>query len=261
MWITKGAAMSSNISEQWLLDRYRRHHDLAAREELVRRMAPLVRRVATAYNARGHEDDLHQVASLGLTKAIDRYDASFGVPLRTYAIPTMYGEVRRYLRDHSWAMRVPRPLQERVLAVTKCIDGLVSKEGRSPTPHRIAQELELDLEEVLEALEAGAAYSATSLEAPAGRLDDGERTVADTIGFTDDRLTLAEEVADLRELGTVLDERDRTVLYLRFMRDLTQTEIAQEIGCSQMQVSRILRRALARLNEKANRTSPVLTAA
>jgi RNA polymerase sigma-B factor len=248
------------VSEQWLLDRYRRHHDLRAREELVRRMAPLVRRVATAYNARGHEDDLMQVASLGLTKAIDRYDPSFGVPLRTYAIPTMYGEVRRYLRDHSWAMRVPRPLQERVLAVTKCVDGLVSREGRSPTPQRIAQELSLDLEEVLEALEAGSAYAATSLEAPAGRLDDGERTVADTVGFTDERLTLAEEVADLRELGTVLDDRDRRVLYLRFMRDMTQTEIAQEIGCSQMQVSRVMRRALARLHAKVNATKATFAA-
>jgi RNA polymerase sigma-B factor len=253
--------MSPKISEQWLLDRYRRHHDLVAREELVRRMAPLVRRVATAYNARGHEDDLMQVASLGLTKAIDRYDPAFGVPLRTYAIPTMYGEVRRYLRDHSWAMRVPRPLQERVLAVTKCVDGLVSREGRSPTPERIAQELDLELEEVLEALEAGAAYAATSLEAPAGRLDDGERTVADTIGFTDERLELAEEVADLRQLGSVLDDRDRTVLYLRFMRDMTQTEIAQEIGCSQMQVSRILRKALARLSETANAPTPTPTPA
>jgi RNA polymerase sigma-B factor len=255
--------VATQVSEQWLLDRYRRHHDLAAREELMRRMAPLVRRVATAYNARGHEDDLHQVAWLGLTKAVDRFDPSFGVPLRTYAIPTMYGEVRRYLRDHSWAMRVPRPLQERVLNVTKTVDRLSARDGRSPTPQAIADELQMDLEEVLEALQAGAAYAATSLDAPAGRLDDGERTVADTIGYDDDRLDMAEQVADLRELRDVLDERDRRVLYLRFVEDMTQTEIAQQIGCSQMQVSRILRKALTRLSEKANRESaaPVLTAA
>jgi RNA polymerase sigma-B factor len=253
----------TQVSEQWLLDRYRRHHDLAAREELMRRMAPLVRRVATAYNARGHEDDLHQVAWLGLTKAVDRYDPSYGVPLRTYAIPTMYGEVRRYLRDHSWAMRVPRPLQERVLNVTKTVDRLAARDGRSPTPQAIADELDMDLEEVLEALQAGSAYAATSLEAPAGRLDDGERTVADTIGYQDRRLDMAEQVADLRELRDVLDERDRRVLYLRFVEDMTQTEIAQRIGCSQMQVSRILRKALTRLSEKANRETPtpVLTAA
>jgi len=251
----------SQVSEQWLLDRYRRHHDLAAREELMRRMAPLVRRVATAYNARGHEDDLHQVAWLGLTKAVDRFDPSFGVPLRTYAIPTMYGEVRRYLRDHSCAMRVPRPLQERVLNVTKTVDRLSARDGRAPTPQAIADELGMDLEEVLEALQAGTAYAATSLEAPAGRLDDGDRTVADTIGYDDDRLGLAEQVADLRDLRDVLDERDRTVLYLRFVEDMTQTEIAQQIGCSQMQVSRILRKALTRLSEKANRESPLALSA
>jgi RNA polymerase sigma-B factor len=253
--------MPSHISEQWLLDRYRRHHDLVARERLIRQMAPLVRRAATAYRAQGHEDDLHQVALLGLTKAIDRYDPAFGVPLRTYAVPTMYGEIRRYLRDHSWAMRVPRPLQERVLAVTKCTDAIVAREGRSPTPQRIAQELDLELEEVLEALEAGAAYAATSLEAPTGRLNDGERTVADTIGFTDERLDLAEEVADLRSLRHVLDDRERKVLYLRFMEDMTQSEIARQVGCSQMQVSRILRRSLARLHAAANRTSPTVVAA
>jgi RNA polymerase sigma-B factor len=249
------------VSEQWLLDRYRRHHDLAAREELMRRMAPLVRRVATAYNARGHEDDLHQVAWLGLTKAVDRYDPSYGVPLRTYAIPTMYGEVRRYLRDHSWAMRVPRPLQERVLTITKTIDHLTTLNGRSPTPQHIADELNLELEDVLEALQAGSAYAATSLDAPTGRQDDEQRTIADTIGYHDQRLDLAEHVADLRELKDLLDQRDRHVLYLRFVEDLTQTEIAHHIGCSQMQVSRILRKALTRLHERANREIPELAQA
>jgi RNA polymerase sigma-B factor len=242
---------SLNVSEQWLLDRYRRRDDHAAREELVRRMTPLVRRVATAYSAHGHEDDLYQVAWMGLAKAIDRYDPSFGVALRTYAMPTMYGEVRRYLRDHSWAMHVPRPLQERVLKVSRCVDDLVVREGRSPAPQRIAQELSLDLEQVLEALEAGSAYAATSLDAPAGVPDDGDRTLADTIGGEDERLALAEQVADLRGLGDLLDDRDRQVLHLRFMCDMTQTEIAGSIGCSQMQVSRILRGALTRLSEHA----------
>jgi RNA polymerase sigma-B factor len=251
------------VSEQWLLERYRRDGDPAAREELMRRMMPLVRRVASAYHARGHEDDLLQVAWLGLVKAIDRYDPSYGSPLRTYAIPTMYGEVRRYLRDHSWAVRVPRPLQERVLHVTKAVERMTSRDGRSPTPQQISDELHLDLEDTLEALQAGSAYAATSLEAPAGRVEDGDRTVADTIGYDDERLDLAEDVAALRQLRDVLDERDRVVLYLRFVEDMTQTEIAQRVGCSQMQVSRILRRALARLNEKANRApnplEPALT--
>jgi RNA polymerase sigma-B factor len=254
-------ATAAPVSEQWLLERYRRDGDLAAREELMRRMMPLVRRVATAYHARGHEDDLLQVAWLGLVKAIDRYDPSFGTPLRTYAIPTMYGEVRRYLRDHSWAVRVPRPLQERVLLVTKTVDRLTARDGRSPTPQQLADELGLDLEETLEALQAGSAYAATSLEAPAGRTEDGDRTVADTIGYDDERLELAEEVAALRDLRGVLDERDRTVLYLRFVEDMTQTEIAKRVGCSQMQVSRILRRALARLSEKANEPPQALASA
>jgi RNA polymerase sigma-B factor len=245
------------VSEHWLLERYRRHGDEAARDELVRRMLPLVRRVAGAYHARGHEDDLMQVAWLGLVKAIDRYDPSFGSPLRTYAIPTMYGEVRRYLRDHSWAVRVPRPLQERVLAVTKAVERFTAEEGRSPTAQQLAERLGMDLEEVLEALQAGSAYSATSLDAPAGRLEDGDRTIADTVGAEDERLTLAEEVADLRDLRHLLDERDRRALYLRFVRDMTQTEIAAELGCSQMQVSRILRRALGRLKERAATQSQV----
>jgi RNA polymerase sigma-B factor len=238
------------VSEQWLLDRYRRHGDLAARDELVRRMMPLVRRVAGTYHARGHEDDLIQVACLGLVKAIDRFDPSFGRPLRTYAIPTMYGEVRRYLRDSTWALRVPRPLQERVLAVTKMVEELTSRDGRSPTPQQLATALDLSLEEVLEGLQAGGAYSASSLDAPAHRVDEGERTVGDTIGYEDERLDMAEQIAGLGELRHLLDDRERKILYLRFVRDLTQSEIAAEVGCSQMQVSRILRRTLARLNER-----------
>jgi RNA polymerase sigma-B factor len=245
-------AAPNGVSEQWLLDRYRRHNDLAAREELMRRLAPLVRRVATSYNARGHDDDLHQVAWLGLAKAVERFDPSFGVPLRTYAIPTMHGEVRRYLRDHSWAVRVPRPLQERVLTVTKVVDQIAARDGRSPTPQVIADELNMDLEDVLEALQAGSAYTATSLEAPAGNVEDGERTVADTIGYDDARLDLVEDLGGLRSLRHLLSDRDRQILYLRFIRDETQIEIAEKVGCSQMQVSRILRRALASLRAAAN---------
>src|SRR5438093_4225146 len=153
-------------SEAWLLTRYHRRHDATAREELVRRMMPLVRRVATSYGARGHGDDLEQVAALGLFKAIERYDPGFGVPLRTYAIPTMFGEVRRYLRDHAWAVRVPRPLQERVLEATKAVERLSASAGRAPTPGEVAAEMGCELEDALEALQAGSAYSAVSLDAP-----------------------------------------------------------------------------------------------
>jgi RNA polymerase sigma-B factor len=239
-------------SEAWLLARYHRKHDAMAREELVRRMMPLVRRVATSYGARGHGDDLEQVAALGLFKAIERYDPAFGVPLRTYAIPTMFGEVRRYLRDHAWAVRVPRPLQERVLEATKVVQRLSARAGRSPTAGEVAAEMGCELEDALEALQAGSAYSAISLDAPAGVLDDGERTLADTVGCEDERIERAEEVAALRALRDVLDDRDRRVLYLRFVEDLTQTEIANQIGVSQMQVSRLIRKALQRLSERAD---------
>src|SRR3954452_16265837 len=193
-------------SEPGLLSRYQRFGDVSAREELVRRMMPLVRRVATSYGARGHGDDLEQVAALGLIKAIDRYDPAFGVPLRTYAIPTMFGEVRRYLRDHAWAVRVPRRLQERVLEVTKAVERLSAAEGRSPTPEEVAEELDCTLEEALEALQAGSAYAASSLDAPAGSLDDGDRTLADTIGYDDERLGRAEQVATLRSVRHLLDD-------------------------------------------------------
>jgi RNA polymerase sigma-B factor len=173
------------------------------------------------------------------------------VPLRTYAIPTMFGEVRRYLRDHSWSVRVPRPLQERVLDVTKAVDRLSAANGRPPTPQEVADELDVTLEEALEALQAGAAHTATSFDAPTGRAEEGERTLGDMLGYEDERFERTEEVVALRSLRGVLDDRDRTVLYLRFVEDLTQTEIARRVGVSQMQVSRLLRRALQRLNAAA----------
>ena len=238
-------------SEAWLLARYQRSRDPAAREELVRRMMPLVRRVASAYGPRGHGEDLVQVAALGLVKAIERYDADFHVPLRTYAIPTMFGEVRRYLRDHSWSVRVPRPLQERVLETTKAVERLTTRDGRSPTTQEVADELGCPLEDALEALQAGSAHTAASLDAPVAALEDGERTLGDVLGYDDERFGLAEEVAALRALRDVLDDRDREVLYLRFVEDLTQTEIARRIGVSQMQVSRLIRRAIQRLSDRA----------
>src|SRR4051794_3721497 len=248
--MTAPTALPNGPSETWLLERFKRHGDIGAREELIRRMLPLVHRVATAYGARGHADDLEQVASLGLVKAIDRYDPAYGVPLRTYAIPTMFGEVRRYLRDHAWAMRVPRPLQERVLEITKATERLSATHGRSPTPQELAEELDCTIEEVLEGLQAGSAYTAASLESPTGSSDDPDRTLGDLVGYEDERLGRAEQVAALRSLRGVLDARDRQVLYLRFVEDLTQTEIARRVGVSQMQVSRLIRRSLHRLQER-----------
>jgi len=244
------AAVAPTVSEEWLLRRYHVVHDMTAREELVRRMLPLARRVALLYGHPQHRDELLQVACLGLTKAIDRWDPRYGRPLRSYAVPTMRGEVRRWLRDHAWALHVPRPLQERVLAATRATDELTRRDGRAPTPAELAAHVGVELEEMLETLEAGRAYGTASIDTPLDG-DPERRTLGETLGAPDGRLDDAEEVADLRRLRHLLDDREREVLRMRFMEDLTQMQIAQRVGCSQMQVSRILRRAVGRLREAA----------
>lgn len=234
---------TSPVSERWLLDRYQRHGDLAARERLVQAMWPLVQSIVSRYRHPRHEEDLFQAAALGLTKAIDRFDPARGVALRSYAIPTMHGEVRRWLRDNAWSVHMPRPLQERVLAVTATTERLTTRDGRAPSATRVAQELDMELEDVLEALQAGRAYGATSLQTP---LDGagGVTTLAEVIGGDDPRLERAEEIAMLARARGVLGTAELEVLRLRFVEDLTQSEIAKSVGCSQMQVSRILRRCL-----------------
>jgi RNA polymerase sigma-B factor len=239
----------SRPSEAWLLRRYRRHGDAAARDELVRRLMPLVRGIARSYGDRGRHDDLEQVAALGLVKAINRYDPTLGHSLRSYAVPTMTGEVRRYLRDHSWMVRPPRKLQERVLAVTSATRRLTAATGRPPTPQQIAAELGCDAEQIHEAMQAAQAYAGLSLDAPASGDDDDERGLADTLGAEDERLSRVEHAVTLRSLREVLDEQERRLLHLRFVEDRTQVEIAGVIGVSQMQVSRLLRRSLGRLAE------------
>jgi RNA polymerase sigma-B factor len=242
-------------SDEWLVTRYRAESDEAARDELVRRLMPVARRIAGMYPSREHGEDLVQVAAYGLIKAIDRFDPSFGTTLKAFAVPTMLGEVRRYLRDHSWSVRLPRQLQERVLRVTKSIEALTPELGRSPTPAEIAADLGVSEEEVVEAMVASSAYSAASLETPLGG-EDGDRRLADTVGYSDERFEIAEDVSVLRELRTLLSPRDRLIFYQRFVQDFTQAEIARNVGISQMQVSRILRRTLALLRERAAATGP-----
>jgi RNA polymerase sigma-B factor len=244
------ATTTATISERWLLRRYRRHGDLAAREQLVAALMPLVHSIVSRYHHPRHEEDLTQAASLGLVKAIDRFDESHGVELRSYAIPTMHGEVRRWLRDNAWSVHMPRPLQERVLAVTAATERLVSRHGRSPSAEQIAAELDLSLEDVLEALQAGRAYGAKSLDTPLGDDADGS-TLAEVIGGDDVRLERAEAIATLSRLRRLVSDEEREVLRLRFVEDQTQTQIAKQVGCSQMQVSRILRRTLDRLSAGA----------
>jgi RNA polymerase sigma-B factor len=226
--------------------------DAAVREVLVERFLPLARQLARRYQ-RANEplDDLVQVASIGLVKAIDRFDPERGTAFSSYAVPTILGELKRYFRDSAWAVHVPRGMQERVMRVNQAISRLARDTGRSPTAAEVAEALDLPTEEVLEAMEAAIAYDAVSLEAPrAGELREGD-SYAESVGEVDERFELIEYQAAIAPTVSALPERDRLVLELRFVHDLTQSEIADRIGVSQMHVSRLIRRALTRLRTVA----------
>ena len=225
---------------------------MTARDELVQRFLPLARQLARRYQ-RGNEplDDLIQVASIGLVKAVDRFDPERGTAFSSYAVPTILGELKRYFRDSGWAVHVPRGMQERVMTVNQAISRLSRALGRSPTAAEIAADTGLDLEVVLEALEAAIAYDAVSLDTPRTSDEDDGDTYADTVGAIDDRFELIEYTSAIDPTMSALPPRDRIVLKLRFEHDLTQLEIAERIGVSQMHVSRLIRRALKRLRTVA----------
>jgi RNA polymerase sigma-B factor len=221
--------------------------DPGAREELVARFQSLAEYFARRFAGRGEPlEDLVQVADVGLLGAIDRFDPSRDVRFTTYAAATIVGELKRYLRDRAWSIRVPRRLQELGLKVNRTLPALTQELGRSPTVPEIAERLEVMPEEVLEALDAAQAYSAASLDAPTG---EGGWTPSETLGESDDSIELTEEWAVVSPAVRDLPARERLVLYLRFFRGLTQSEIAEEIGVSQMHVSRILAQTLARLRD------------
>jgi RNA polymerase sigma-B factor len=229
------------------MDRWYRDGDPSARDELIRQYTPLARRLASRYRTTSEaQDDLEQVACVGLIKAIDGFDPEVGQFTR-YAVPTILGELRRHFRDKGWTVHVPRSLQERHLRVNDATETLTSSLGRSPTIGDIAKETGFSVEDVAEAMEAGGAYSLTRLDAPSRR-DEGEgQTIGDMLGTTDDGLELAELRGSVSAAMAGLPEREQMILKLRFFDDLTQSEIAEQIGISQMHVSRLLRRALARL--------------
>jgi RNA polymerase sigma-B factor len=235
-----------------LLATFAESRDEQLREALVERYLPLARSIARRY-AHGSEplDDLVQVASLGLLKALDRFSPDRGVAFSSFAVPTIAGELRRYFRDRTWAVRPPRDLQERALSVDRLRADLTNRLGRSPTVRQIGQALELTDEEVLEAIEAGRAGQASSLSAPRGSDDDGEHTLEASIGVDEDGFATAEQRAVYEQLARCLTDRERQVIELRFMEDLTQEAIGKRIGVSQMQVSRVLRQALAKLSAEA----------
>jgi RNA polymerase sigma-B factor len=230
--------------------RWQQDGDARAREELVERYMPLARKLARRYQgAREPLEDLVQVASLGLVKAIDRFDAARGTAFSSFAVPTILGELKRYFRDLGWAIHVPRGAQERALKVEEVQRKLTVADGRTPTVAQIAEYMELSIEEVLDALEAAAGHHAISLDTPR---DDGEGeagTLADAFGEEDKRFDQVDAGVSIAEAAQHLSERERHVLALRFVEDQTQTQIAEIVGVSQMQVSRILRRALTRLSE------------
>jgi RNA polymerase sigma-B factor len=238
-------------AERPLLRRYAKERSPQVREELVQRFMPLARRLAARY-AGGAEpyDDLVQVASVGLVKAIDRFDPERGTAFSTFAVPTILGELKRHFRDRGWSVHVPRDVQERILKVERALAELPARLGRAPTISDIAERLEVTPEEVLEAMHASQGHHAVSLDASSSHGDSeepaplGERIGAEDLGFDTVEYGAAIEPT-LREIS----ERDRKVLHLRFVEDMTQSEIADRVGVSQMHVSRILRATLDKLRE------------
>jgi RNA polymerase sigma-B factor len=241
-------------ADRELFERLADTRDPVDREMLVERFLPLARSIASRYLRRGEPfDDIFQVACLGLVKAIDRYDPQRGQAFSSFAVPTMAGEIKRYYRDRTWSVHVPRDLQDLTLAVGGVIDEFQSRASRLPTVPEIAERLGVEHDDVLDALQARHAHCAGSLDAPAAESDGSGATVGELLGFVEPDFALAEVRADLKALQRVLTPRQRVVLYLRFRRDMTQQEIGERIGVSQMQVSRILRSALARLRDHADR--------
>jgi RNA polymerase sigma-B factor len=239
--------------DERLLRRYNRRGDLRAREELIERCLPLARKLAGRYQHAGEPyDDLVQVACLGLVKAADRYDPERGSGFPNYAVPTMLGELKRHFRDKGWSVRVPRAQQELVLKVSEALATLPAKLGRSARPRDVAAALGVSIEEVLEAMEAATAYEAASLDAPppGGSGDDGW-TLADSVASHERGYELAEIGEALGDTIKAMPDRERTILRLRFDHDLTQAEIAERVGISQMHVSRLLRQSLNRLKAAA----------
>jgi RNA polymerase sigma-B factor len=225
--------------------------DDGAREQLVSQFLPMARRLALRYKRGGEPaDDLVQVASMGLVKAVERFDHRRGAPFASYAVPTIDGELKRYLRDTSWAAHVPQRMRERVREVERASERLRIALGRSPTTDEVADNIGLEVTDVLEAAEAATAYNAVSLDAPRDA-EDGVPPRAETVGAEEERYDLVELEATLGPAIRALPARQRAVLILRFREDMTQFEIAQRIGISQMHVSRLLRQALARLRAVA----------
>src|SRR5688572_14281946 len=218
-----------------------------ARDDLVHLHLPLVQHCARRFRNRGEpHDDLVQVGTIGLIKAVDRFETDRGVEFSTYATPTIIGEIKRYFRDKGWAIRVPRRLQELRMQITTTTAELTQKLGRSPTPRELAELIGCTVEEIIEGMESGNAYSTLSLDA-SDSSDDGPPSMLDTLGVDDEGLEHVEIRESIKPLLEGLGAREKRILLLRFFKNMTQSQIAEEIGVSQMHVSRLLTKTLAQL--------------
>jgi RNA polymerase sigma-B factor len=248
---SRGSAHVTSVDDRTLLRRYHEEGDLAARQQLIEQYMSLVRSLARRYSFRGEQlDDLVQIGAIGLIKAIDRFDLERGVELTTYATPNIIGEIKRHFRDKGWSVRVPRGLQELNVKLSKLIEEQTVELGRSPTISELAKAAGAEEELVVEALESGRAYSAVSLSAGGGQEEDGELDPLESLGAEELQYEVSEDRALLAPGFRVLDERERKILHLRFFEGLTQSQIAQQVGISQMHVSRLIRRALEKIREE-----------
>jgi RNA polymerase sigma-B factor len=221
------------------------------RDRIVERCLPLADHIARRFDGRGEaHDDLVQVARVGLVNAVIRYDVETGSDFVSFAVPTIMGEVRRHFRDNSWSVKVPRRLKELHLRLGAATSELSQRLGRAPTASELAAELEMDRAEVVEGLIAGSSYNTLSIDSGGGGGDEGAPAIMDTLGDVDLRLDQIENRESLRPLLAALPERERTVLLLRFFESMTQTQIAERVGISQMHVSRLLAKSLARLRDQ-----------
>jgi len=237
-------------SDEEIAELFRKLPDPGAREELAKEFLPLAEYFARRFSGRGEPvDDLTQTASLGLLNAIDRFDPERGVPFSTYAAATIVGELKRHFRDRGWALRVPRNVQETAILVNRTVSTLWQEMGRAPTVREIAASADIGEDDVLEALDALQAYTTDSLDAPTA---DATSTAAESIGAEDRSYEVSEEWLSLAPALRELPERERAILYLRFFEGRTQTEIADELGISQMHVSRLVSQSLEKLRQRAS---------
>ena len=235
-----------------LQDRIGEPAEVARQRELIfERCLVLADRIARHYGGRGEDiEDLTQVARLGLVKAVNRFDPSKGSHFVAFAVPTMMGEVRRHFRDHGWSMHVPRRLKDRHGHITRATMELTQTLGRAPTAGQLADVLELSREDIVDSMLAAEAYRVHSIDAPVSTGDSAPRMVSDTVGDVDPEFERITDQETVRPLLAALPERERTVLYLRFFASMTQSQIAEKIGVSQMHVSRILERTLRELRDQ-----------